>query len=242
MRRQNQSAVIIQAFFRGCQARSLQKNIQRQEFERIQATYLQNISLQLLTSLINNLKFFFDKEKDANKLVWLSQLVIKNSPNIMKQCQTEKPFTFSLAQFLSLTLCYISDTIHLPSGESKGSHWRVLEIFLNAEGWRKSVGVHTADMILGSIFFFLSRKGNIFFLLFKTLFWNFCYFYLGYFTQLRQIVDVKLPPLVEPTTRAPNPLSGCLLDFVFQPLEFASATMNINHWLENKFVLLVLSN
>lgn len=161
LRRQNQSAVIIQAFFRGCQARSLQKNIQRQEFERIQATNFQNINLQLLTSLINKLKFFFDKEKDANKLVWLSQLVIKNSPSIMKQCQTEKPFTFSLAQFLSLTLCYISDTIHLPTGESKGSHWRVLEIFLNAEGWRKSVGVQTADMILGSIFFFLSRKGNI---------------------------------------------------------------------------------
>ncbi|XP_046457732.1 ubiquitin-protein ligase E3C-like isoform X1 [Daphnia pulex] len=209
LRRQNQSAVIIQAFFRGCQARSLQKNIQRQEFERIQATNFQNINLQLLTSLINKLKFFFDKEKDANKLVWLSQLVIKNSPSIMKQCQTEKPFTFSLAQFLSLTLCYISDTIHLPTGESKGSHWRVLEIFLNAEGWRKSVGVQTADMILGSIFFFLSRK--------------------GYFTQLRQIVDVKIPPLVEPTTKAPTPLSGCLLDFIFQPLEFASATMNINN-------------
>jgi hypothetical protein len=183
LRRQNQSAVIIQAFFRGCQARSLQKNIQRQEFERIQGTNFQNINLQLLTSLINKLKFFFDKEKDANKLVWLSQLVIKNSPSIMKQCQTEKPFTFSLAQFLSLTLCYISDTIHLPTGESKGSHWRVLEIFLNAEGWRKSVGVQTADMILGSIFFFLSRKGNILSLLSQTFFFankNYLYFRLFY--------------------------------------------------------------
>lgn len=108
---------------------------------------------------MNNLKFFFDKDKDANKLVWVSQLVIKNSPNIMKQCLAEKPFTFSLAQFLSLTLCYISDSIGFSTGESKGSHWRVLEIFLNAQGWHQVVGIQPADVILGSIFFVLSQKG-----------------------------------------------------------------------------------
>lgn len=110
---------------------------------------------------MNNLKFFFDKDKDSNKLVWISQLVIKNSSNIMKQCEIEKSSTYSLAQFLSLTLCYISDTISISTGESKGSHWRVLEIFLNAHGWSQAVGVQTADRILGSIFFFLSRKGTL---------------------------------------------------------------------------------
>ena len=53
--------------------------------------------------------------------------------------------------------------------------------------------------------------------------------YSGYFTRLRHIVDVKIPPLVEPTTKAPTPLAGCLLDFVIQPLEFASVTLNENH-------------
>ena len=161
MRRQNQSAVIIQAFFRGCQSRSFQKQVQRQEFETLQSVHLQNVNLPLLTTFMTNLKFFFDKDKDAYKLVWLSQLVIRNSSSIMKQCQSETPFTFSLAQFLGLTVCYISDTTDLQTGESKGSHWRVLEIFLNAQGWRQTVGVQTADTILGSIFFFLSRKGNL---------------------------------------------------------------------------------
>ncbi|XP_057365077.1 ubiquitin-protein ligase E3C-like [Daphnia carinata] len=209
LRRQNQSAVIIQAFFRGCRARSLQKHIQRQEFETVQAAHLQNVDMQLLTSLMKHLNFFFDKEKDANKLIWLSQMVIKNSSNIMKQCQAERPFTFTLAQFLSLTICYICNTINSSTGESKGSHWRVLEIFLNTEGWSKIVGIQSADIILGSIFFSLSQK--------------------GYFTRLRQIIDAKVPPLVEPTTRAPNPLSGCLLDFLIQPLEFACGTLDISH-------------
>lgn len=53
--------------------------------------------------------------------------------------------------------------------------------------------------------------------------------YEGYFTRLRKIVDIKVPPLVEPTTRAPTPLAGCLLDFIIQPLEFAAATFNTDH-------------
>ncbi len=197
---------------------------------------------------MNNLKFFFDKEQDANKLVWLSQLVIKNSSSIMKQCQTEKPFTFTIAQFLGLTLCYISDTIVSQTGDSKGSHWRVLEIFLNAQGWHQAVGVQTADAILGSIFFFLSRKGNSIILTCDCK----CYIICdpkpcdaGYFTRLRQIVDVKVPPLVEPTTKAPTPLAGCLLDFVIQPLEFATATLNVNHrlnWYLLSLLILILSD
>jgi len=46
---------------------------------------------------------------------------------------------------------------------------------------------------------------------------------------LRQIVDDKIPPMVEPTTKAPTPLSSCLLDFIVQPLEFATTTVNTNH-------------
>lgn len=161
MRQQNQSAIVIQAFFRGCKARSIQKQNQRREFEVIQSTQSQNINIQLLTTLMKKLKFFFEKNQDANKLVWISQLIIKNSSNIMKQCVTERSFTFSLTQFLSLTLGYLSDTMNeTSSSESKGSHWRVLEIFLNAQGWRQVVGIQTADAVLGAIFVLLSGKGN----------------------------------------------------------------------------------
>lgn len=55
------------------------------------------------------------------------------------------------------------------------------------------------------------------------------FFLLGYFTRLRKIVDIKIPPLVEPTTRPPTPLAGCLLDFIIQPLEFAAITNSENH-------------
>jgi hypothetical protein len=41
---------------------------------------------------------------------------------------------------------------------------------------------------------------------------------------LRQIIDAKIPPLVEPTVRAPTPLSACFFDFLLQPLEFATNT------------------
>lgn len=78
----------------------------------------------------------------------------------MKQCLAENQLTFSLAQFLSLTLGYISDTLDSPSSENKGSHWRVIEIFLSPQNWQQNVGVEAADVILGAIFFFLSGKGE----------------------------------------------------------------------------------
>jgi hypothetical protein len=108
---------------------------------------------------MNHLRFFFDKEKDAVKLVWISQLIIKNSVNIMKQCEVERTLVFSIAHFLNLTLQYISNTIASSSSEIKGSHWRILEIFLNAQGWRLNVDIQTADNILGFIFGILSKKG-----------------------------------------------------------------------------------
>lgn len=208
-RRQNKSAVIIQAFFRGCQTRAIQKQLLRQEFEFIQSNNQQNVNIETLSKLMNHLRFFFDKEKDAGKLVWISQLIIKNSVHIMKQCEVERTLVFSIAHFLNLTLQYISNTIASTSYEIKGSHWRILEIFLNAQGWRLNVDIQTADNILGFIFGILSKK--------------------GYFTMLRQIVDDKIPPMVEPTTKAPTPLSSCLLDFIVQPLEFATTTVNTNH-------------
>lgn len=151
--------MIIQAFFRGCKARALQKNHQRQLFESIQKGDTQNISLQVLTNLMNRLRFFFNVEQDSGKLVWLCQLVIRNPSGIMKQCQVERSFVFSLAQFFHLTLRYISETISSP--ESKGSHWRVLEIFLNSQNWHKNISdSQVVSDILGSIFGVLSNKGN----------------------------------------------------------------------------------
>lgn len=158
LRKQNHSAVIIQAFFRGCQTRILQKNLQRQEFELIQNSSLQNVDVETLVSLMTRLKFFFNKDQDSAKLVWMSQLVIKNSSSIMKHCETKRAFAFSLAQFFSLILHYICDT--LSSSESKGSHWRVLEIFLNSRSWQKILSVQTADEILGHIFGMLAHKGK----------------------------------------------------------------------------------
>ena len=159
LRRQNQSAVVIQAFFRGCRARALQKQLLRAKFESIQSGNPQNISLHILTELMKQLRFFFDKEQDTAKLVWVSQLVMKNSSSIMKQCEVERTLVFSLAQFFNLTLHYMADTVR--SSESKGSHWRVLEIFLNAQNWHKTVGNEAADSILGFIFGILSKKGTM---------------------------------------------------------------------------------
>lgn len=158
-RRQNESAIIIQAFFRGCQTRAIQRELLRQEFEFIQSKNPQNVTIQLLTKLMNHLRFFFDKDKDSGKLIWLSQLIIKNSVQLMKESEVEPLLVFCIAHFLNLTLHYISNTI--ASTEIKGSHWRILEIFLNTQGWRQNVGIQTADNILGFIFGILSKKGML---------------------------------------------------------------------------------
>jgi len=139
----------------------MQKQLLRQEFEFIQSNNQQNVNIETLSKLMNHLRFFFDKEKDAGKLVWISQLIIKNSVHIMKQCEVERTLVFSIAHFLNLTLQYISNTIASTSHEIKGSHWRILEIFLNAQGWRLNVDILTADNILGFIFGIMSKKGKL---------------------------------------------------------------------------------
>lgn len=157
--------------------------------------------------LMNKLQFFFHVQEDSSKLVWMSQLITKNSVKFMNHCQSSNSSIFCLAKFLNLTLQYITHYFSTDSNESRdplGSHWRVLEIFLSLTNWRKNVEVSRADAVLGFIFGILVEK--------------------GYFIRLRQFVDKRIPPLVEPTVRPPTPLSSCLLDFVLQPLEFVSTT------------------
>lgn len=111
---------------------------------------------------MNSLKFFFDPLKDVNKLVWLSQLVVKNSSNIMHECEQDRSYVFSLAHFLNLTFDFISHTIVSVSNQSKeplGPYWRILEIFLSSTSWRKQIKAESADDILGSIFGILAYSG-----------------------------------------------------------------------------------
>jgi len=212
LRRQNHSATVIQSFFRGCRTRVFQKQNQRQKFEALQLSFKQNITLPQLKHMMNSLKFFFDPLKDVNKLVWLSQLVVKNSTGIMHECEQNRSYVFSLAQFLNLTFNFISHTIVSVSNQCKeplGPYWRILEIFLSSNSWRRQIKNESADDILGSIFGILA--------------------YSGYFRRLKLIVDIKIPPLVEPTTKPPTPLSACLLDFIMEPFKFAKTTTNVNY-------------
>ena len=108
------------------------------------------------------LKFFFDPLKDVNKLVWLSQFVVKNSCGIMHECEQDKSYVFSLAHFLNLTFNFISHAIvSNQSKEPLGPYWRILEIFLSSTNWRKQIKTESADCILGSIFGILIYSGKL---------------------------------------------------------------------------------
>ena len=136
----------------------------RQEFEK--AARNQPIDFDELTVLMNKLQFFFDGRCDSQKLVWISQLVVKNSGKLMKHCLNDKSFTFCLAQFLHLTLDFLclqfasTVTVRAESKEPSGSHWRVLEIFVNLANWRQNLGASSADSALGLIFGVLVKKGE----------------------------------------------------------------------------------
>lgn len=113
--------------------------------------------------LMNKLQFFFHVQEDSSKLVWMSQLITKNSVKFMNHCQSSNSSIFCLAKFLNLTLQYITHYFSTDSNESRdplGSHWRVLEIFLSLTNWRKNVEVSRADAVLGFIFGILVEKGH----------------------------------------------------------------------------------
>lgn len=146
----------------------MQKKRLREEFEYAQSVLGPAVDLQELTVLMGKLNFFFNKKIDSAKLVWVSQNVIRKLANIVKLCQSEEgSFIFCFAQFLDLTLKLISYNIVSNGHQSKdvlGSHWRVLEVYLNLNNWIQTSSVNSANSCMEFIFGFLVNKGieNIF--------------------------------------------------------------------------------
>lgn len=88
-------------------------------------------------------------------------MIIKHSSAAMKYCQEETSFPYSIANYLSLTLSYLADSLKDGSSESKGSHWRLLEIFLNFSSWKQNLGDELAVKVAGSLFKIIAQKGKV---------------------------------------------------------------------------------
>jgi hypothetical protein len=50
----------------------------------------------------------------------------------------------------------------------------------------------------------------------------------GYFGQVRCLVDNKIPPLLEASSRPPTPLAACLFDMVTRPLQLVVTSPTSN--------------
>lgn len=75
---------------------------------------------------------------------------------------------------------------------------RVLEVFTERENTNKILE-QNSHMFLENVFTYLIKH--------------------GYFHLLRKLIDAKIPPMLEPSSIPPTPISKCLLEMIERPLD-----------------------
>ena len=97
-------------------------------------------------------------------------------------------WAFKIARLLNISLKFIAAA---PSSESIGSLMRFIEVFTSPQTYEDSNQ-------LAQIYDYLIRQ--------------------NFYADLRQICDLRIPPMVSETTRAPTPLAETFFNLIMQPL------------------------
>ncbi|XP_069702572.1 ubiquitin-protein ligase E3C isoform X1 [Periplaneta americana] len=204
LRRRYNSTILIQAFVRGYLTRQHHKKLQRAAFdETVQQSNSsgQTPDEHTLAVLIQRLLFFYTEEKDAVRLVWISQLLLRQYEHIM--VAAERPgdaWTWRLCRLLHMNVAHLAAaTQQLNSRESLAVPLRTVEVFTSWETCQRILGDAKASTYLTHLFTYLVNK--------------------GYFEHVRCLVDNKVPPLLEASAHPPTPLAACLFDMITRPLQ-----------------------
>ncbi|XP_076671002.1 ubiquitin-protein ligase E3C [Andrena cerasifolii] len=196
-RLRHNAALKVQAVVRGFIVRKHMKIAKRKEFdEDQQITGRRNLSLDDLIIYFRKLLFFYDCNVDAGRLVWTLQHFLKHQQEITQKCVYCPDWLWRLRWILRM--CMQHNAALMDRAYSLAIPLRALETFMSREDTEKVLRENSYKH-LESIFVYLIKH--------------------KYFEQLRKLIDEKIPPMLEPTSVAPTPISKCLVDMIKQPLE-----------------------
>lgn len=211
LRRRYSSTILIQAFVRGYLTRQHYKKIQRAEFDQTvqhKSSVGQAPDGQTLALLIQRLLFFYSEEEDASRLVWISQLLLKQHEHIMvaAECPGDV-WTLRLCRLLHMNVAHMAAaTQQANNRESLAVSLRTIEVFTSWEISQRILGESKANAYLTHLFTYLVNR--------------------GYFEQVRCLIDNKIPPLLEASPHPPTQLAACLFDMITRPLQLVTTSQS----------------
>ncbi|XP_013176947.1 PREDICTED: ubiquitin-protein ligase E3C [Papilio xuthus] len=188
-RRRLNSTIKIQAFVRSYLIRKHCKEVEREQFDTI-FPGANPEDQNLVSLLVAKILFFYDDRKDFNRLVSISQLLLKQWQKVFQSGGS----SIQIRRLLALHLRLLQNDSEVPLAVPL----RMLEVFTSTQSAEASMTYEEAVNVIGGTFIYLIKR--------------------GYFKDLCNLMCHRTPPLYGPSPNPPTPLCGALLDLIQRPL------------------------
>ncbi|XP_075974851.1 ubiquitin-protein ligase E3C [Anticarsia gemmatalis] len=192
-RKRLNSTIKIQAFVRSYLIRKHCKQNERDQFDSIFPRINPDDQV-LVSSLVAKILFFYDPQHDYNRLVAISQLLLKQ----WKKVYQINGACVQIRRLLALHLRLLRDNNEVPLAVPL----RMFEVFTSTNSAETHINCDEALSVVGGTFLYLVQR--------------------GYFQDLCQLICKKTPPLYGPSPNPPVPLAGALLELIQRPLSLIS--------------------
>ncbi|XP_054278815.1 ubiquitin-protein ligase E3C-like [Macrosteles quadrilineatus] len=208
-RRREKSSVCIQAHLRSFAVRQAQKQLERNEFDAIvKKCELSDPNDATLTLLVQKILFFYNPDVDANRLVIVCRMVLKQCKRLLTSCIEDSLWQFRVRKLLSISMSRFGPTF---DREVMATPLRLFEIITSQQTLQKDVGLseERAVAFLVQMFKFLIRK--------------------GYLAHMRFLLEATCPPLLDVTPTPPTPLAQCIYDLITRPMYLVHQTTDYEY-------------
>ncbi|CAH2050679.1 unnamed protein product, partial [Iphiclides podalirius] len=199
-RRRLNSTIKIQAYVRSYLTRKHSKQYEREKFDYIFPKTNPDNQV-LVSSLVSKILFFYDEQKDYNRLISISQLLLKQWQKVFQSGGS----SIQIRRLLVLHLRLLREE----SEVSLAVPLRMLEVFTSLQSAESSMSYEEAVNVIGGSFFYLIKR--------------------GYFKDLCNLMCQRTPPLYGHSPNPPTPLCGALLDLIQRPINLTTQINTIEY-------------
>lgn len=157
----------------------------------------------------------YNVNSDQSTFAWFSQLLVKHRQQLLETIKTSLHWQYLISRlinlaigikyFASLQLWFQFSCLDyvLVSQDNVASSLRLVQVFTDGSSYSDN-----GQLILSKIYKYL--VGN------------------NYYEKVRKLVDTKIPPVMEATTRAPTPLSQEVFQMIVRPLSICHVSDHVS--------------
>ncbi|XP_048488913.1 ubiquitin-protein ligase E3C [Plutella xylostella] len=188
-RRRLNSTIKIQAYVRSYMTRKYYKQIEREKFD---SEFPQEDTDDdvFVSNLVARILYFYDDGQDVPRLISISQLLLKRWKRVFHSGGS----AVQIRRLLALHLRLLRETSDLPLAVPL----RMFEVFTSTVSLETALSPEDASTTIGHTLHYLVKR--------------------GYFSDLRNLMCRRTPPLLGPSANPPTPLCAALLELIMRPV------------------------